>query len=134
MDRQEEIALALSACPRSVADKTAVYVLEEPGYVKVRESQNGFTAIVQHSQRLAKSHSAWSPCAIIVPVPMHAGADHAPQTSHPAARSNCRKKERTQWHHEQAARTVEAYRRDEARGASLLQKSVRSGYAPVNGL
>lgn len=50
MDRQKEIALALSACPQSVADKAAVYVLEKSGYVKLRDSQNGFTAIVQHSQ------------------------------------------------------------------------------------
>jgi hypothetical protein len=49
MDRQKEIALALSACPASVADKVAVYVLEKSGYVKVRDSQNGFTAIVQHA-------------------------------------------------------------------------------------
>jgi len=49
MDRQREIALALSACPASIADKAAVYVLESSGYVKVRESQNGFTAIVQHA-------------------------------------------------------------------------------------
>ena len=50
MERQNEIALALSACPSSVASKAAVYVLEQAGYVKVRDSQNGFTAIVQHSQ------------------------------------------------------------------------------------
>lgn len=49
MDRQKEIALALSACPASVASKAAVYVLEKSGYVKVRDSQNGFTAIVQHA-------------------------------------------------------------------------------------
>jgi hypothetical protein len=49
MDRPSEIALALSACPAFVADKAAVYVLEKAGYVKVRDSQNGFTAIVQHS-------------------------------------------------------------------------------------
>src|SRR5215468_11645544 len=49
MDRQREIALALSACPASLADKAAVYVLESSGYVKVRDSQNGFTAIVQHA-------------------------------------------------------------------------------------
>jgi hypothetical protein len=49
MDRQKEIALALSACPPSLASKAAVYVLEKAGYLKVRESQNGFTAIVQHS-------------------------------------------------------------------------------------
>jgi hypothetical protein len=48
-DREREIALALSACPPSVAAKAAVYVLEKEGYVKVRESRNGFTAIVQHS-------------------------------------------------------------------------------------
>ena len=49
MDRQKEIALALSACPQSVASKAAVYVLDKSGYVKVRDSQNGFTALVQHS-------------------------------------------------------------------------------------
>ena len=49
MDRQREIALALSACPPAVAGKAAVYVLEKSGYVRVRESGNGFTAIVQHS-------------------------------------------------------------------------------------
>jgi hypothetical protein len=49
IDRQKEIAMALSACPLSVASKAAVYVLDASGYVKVRDSQNGFTAIVQHS-------------------------------------------------------------------------------------
>jgi len=49
MDREREIAVALSSCPASVANKAAVYVLEKSGYVKVRESQNGFTAIVQHA-------------------------------------------------------------------------------------
>ena len=48
MEREKEIALALSACPASVAGKAAVYVLEKSGYVKVRESENGFTAIVGH--------------------------------------------------------------------------------------
>jgi hypothetical protein len=49
MDRQREIALALSACPASVASKAGVYLLEKGGYVKARESQNGFMAIVEHS-------------------------------------------------------------------------------------
>src|SRR5262249_55621268 len=49
VDRQKEIALALSACPPSVASKAAVYVLDKSGYIKVRDSRNGFTAIVQHS-------------------------------------------------------------------------------------
>lgn len=48
MERQREITLALSACPTSVASKAAVYILQLSGYVKVRESENGFTAIVQH--------------------------------------------------------------------------------------
>jgi hypothetical protein len=29
-----------------IASKAAMYVLEKDGYVKVRDSQNGFTAIV----------------------------------------------------------------------------------------
>ena len=49
MDRQREIALALSACPPTVAEKAGVYVLGASGYERVRESQNGFTAVVQHS-------------------------------------------------------------------------------------
>jgi hypothetical protein len=49
MERDKEMALALSACPRSVADKAGVYILEKSGYVRVRESQNGFTAIVGHT-------------------------------------------------------------------------------------
>lgn len=48
MDRDKEIALALSSCPPALASKAAVYVLEKSGYILVRESQNGFTAIVQH--------------------------------------------------------------------------------------
>jgi hypothetical protein len=49
LDRPEEIALALSACPAAVAEQAAVYVLEKSGYVKARDSRNGFTAIVQHT-------------------------------------------------------------------------------------
>ena len=49
MDRQEEIALALSSCSASVASKAAVYVLGPSGYVRVRDSQNGFAAIAQHA-------------------------------------------------------------------------------------
>jgi hypothetical protein len=49
MDREKEIALALSSCPPSLASKAAVYVLDESGYVKMRDSENGFTAIVQRS-------------------------------------------------------------------------------------
>ena len=50
MDREQEIALALSSCPPAIASKTAIYILDNSGYVKVRDSENGFTAIVQHSK------------------------------------------------------------------------------------
>jgi hypothetical protein len=49
MDRETEMNLALSACPPAVAKAAGVYVLTGSGYEKVRDSQNGFTAIVQHS-------------------------------------------------------------------------------------
>ncbi len=48
MDRDQEIALALSAAPPSVASKAGVYVLDKTGYVKARDSQNGFVCIVDH--------------------------------------------------------------------------------------
>lgn len=50
LPREEEIALALSAGPAHFADEAGVYVLERQGYVKVRESKNGFTCIVSRSQ------------------------------------------------------------------------------------
>jgi hypothetical protein len=49
LERRREIALALSSCPASLASQAAVYLLGASGYVKVRDSQNGFTAIVQHA-------------------------------------------------------------------------------------
>jgi hypothetical protein len=49
MDREMEMNLALSACPPAVAKAAGVYVLTRSGYEKARDSQNGFTAIVQHS-------------------------------------------------------------------------------------
>jgi hypothetical protein len=49
MDREKEMTLALSACPPAVAKAAGVYVLTRSGYEKARDSQNGFTAIVQHS-------------------------------------------------------------------------------------
>ena len=49
MDRESEMNLALSACPPAVAKEAGIYVLTRAGYEKARDSQNGFTAIVQHS-------------------------------------------------------------------------------------
>lgn len=91
MDRQQETVLALSACPPMVAGKAAVYVLDKSGYVKIRESQNGFTAIVQHSMPTSQEPQCMdtegartfvagqgTPYAlIIVPVGAHEGAVHS---------------------------------------------------------
>jgi hypothetical protein len=46
--RDQEIALATSAGPPALAAKAGVYVLDKSGYVKVRDSQNGFVCIVEH--------------------------------------------------------------------------------------
>jgi hypothetical protein len=51
----------LSACPESVANGAAVYVLDKAGYVKVRESRNGFTAIVQHSEPASQEPECMDP-------------------------------------------------------------------------
>jgi hypothetical protein len=44
-----EVALALSACPATVASSATVYLLRPNGYVKARSGTNGFTAVVEHS-------------------------------------------------------------------------------------
>jgi len=45
--REREVALALSAAPAYVAEQAGVYALERNGYVKVRESKNGFNCLVE---------------------------------------------------------------------------------------
>ena len=47
-DRDKEIALALTAAPPGVGGKAGVYVHGKDGYVKARESQNGFVCVVDH--------------------------------------------------------------------------------------
>src|SRR6266481_935822 len=46
LPREKEIALALSAAPEHLRNDAGVYVLERNGFVKVRDSANGFTCIV----------------------------------------------------------------------------------------
>ena len=52
--RNKEIELALGAAPEHLRSGAGVYVLEQNGYVRVRESRNGFTCIVNrdHPQSL----------------------------------------------------------------------------------
>jgi hypothetical protein len=47
MNRDEEISTALNSAPPEVRGNAGVYVLEEHGFVKVRESKNGFNCIIE---------------------------------------------------------------------------------------
>jgi len=59
MDREREIALALSAAPPHLQKDAAVYVLESAGYVKVRTGSNGFTCIVVRDHPLSIKPTCW---------------------------------------------------------------------------
>src|SRR4029079_12865995 len=52
LPREKEIELALSAAPEHLRKGAAVYVLERNGFVKARESTNGFTCIVNRDHPL----------------------------------------------------------------------------------
>ena len=52
LPREKEVALALSAAPEHLRNKAGVYVLERNGFVKVRDSTNGFTCIVNRDHPL----------------------------------------------------------------------------------
>jgi hypothetical protein len=47
-DKATETALALEAGPASVTAKAGVWVHDKTGYVKARESENGFVCVVDH--------------------------------------------------------------------------------------
>ena len=46
LPRATEVTLALSAAPAHLRARAGVYVLERNGFVKVRDSKNGFTCVV----------------------------------------------------------------------------------------
>ena len=52
LPRDKEIALALSAAPEHLRKDAGVYALDQNGFVKVRESRNGFTCIVNRDHPL----------------------------------------------------------------------------------
>ena len=52
LPRQKEIDIALSAAPEHLRKGATVYVLERNGFVKVRDSANGFTCIVNRDHPL----------------------------------------------------------------------------------
>lgn len=50
--RDREVAMALSAAPAHLKDGAGVYALTGTGYVRVRDSSNGFTCIVNRDHPL----------------------------------------------------------------------------------
>jgi hypothetical protein len=52
LPREKEIDLALGAAPEHLRNGAGLYVLEQRGFVKVRESTNGFTCIVNRDHPL----------------------------------------------------------------------------------
>jgi hypothetical protein len=51
--REQEIELALSAAPPAVAGGAGIFVYADSGYVRARESTNGFTCLVNRDSFLA---------------------------------------------------------------------------------
>jgi hypothetical protein len=52
LPREEKIKLAESAAPLEISGKATVYILEQTGYVKVREGTNGFSCLVDRQHPL----------------------------------------------------------------------------------
>jgi hypothetical protein len=52
LPQEQEIALALSAAPEHLRNNAGLYVLKRNGFVKVRDSTNGFTCIVNRDHPL----------------------------------------------------------------------------------
>jgi hypothetical protein len=52
LPREEKIKLAESAAPPEISGKATVYILEQTGYVKVREGTNGFSCLVDREHPL----------------------------------------------------------------------------------
>src|ERR1700746_3518075 len=53
LPREKETDLALNAAPEHLRKSAGVYVLERHGFVKIRESTNGFTCIVNRDHPLS---------------------------------------------------------------------------------
>jgi len=75
LPRDKEVALALSAAPPHLRDGAAVWVLEKNGFVKVRESTNGFGCLVNRDHPLNRKPTCWDAegVATIVPKVLRVG-------------------------------------------------------------
>ena len=47
MDQSREVEMALSSAPEDLRSAAGVYVLQKNGFVKVRDSRNGFSCVVE---------------------------------------------------------------------------------------
>lgn len=67
---KQEVALALSAAPAHLRDSAGVWALQADGWVKVRDSSNGFTCAVNRDHPLARKPTCWDAegTATILPV------------------------------------------------------------------
>jgi hypothetical protein len=75
MSQDREMTLALSAAPEHLRAGAGVYVLKESGFVKIRDSRNGFTCIVNRDHPQALKPTCWDAegTATIVPKVLRVG-------------------------------------------------------------
>lgn len=75
LPRDKEVALALSAAPEHLKTGAGVWALERNGFVKVRESTNGFTCIVNRDGPLNQKPTCYDAegSATILPKVVHVG-------------------------------------------------------------
>ena len=59
LPRDEEMTLALSAAPEHLRAGAAVWVFERDGFVKARDSSNGFTCIVNRDHPLSRKPTCY---------------------------------------------------------------------------
>lgn len=74
--RDREVAMALSAAPPNLRDGAGVYALDVHGFVKVRDSSNGFTCIVNRDHPLNLKPTCYDAegTATILPTVIQIGA------------------------------------------------------------
>src|SRR5437868_11224607 len=75
LPREQEMKLALSAAPEHLRDQAVVYVLKKAGFVKVRDSGNGFTCIVNRDHPLNQKPTCYDAegAATILPKVLRVG-------------------------------------------------------------
>jgi hypothetical protein len=59
LPREREIEMALSAAPAHLREGAGVYVLEQTGFAKVRDTRNGFTCAVNRDHPKALKPTCW---------------------------------------------------------------------------